>query len=197
MPLYLTGPLQYSALYKWVCHGENCPECASLEGEVHPLDYWEVVVMPGFHPNCDCSLVAAALTENETTRVFARILNWMLDAGMFAKIITNAPYSSMYRIFSRMLAAGRAREHEDEDVSSVRTHRPGKGNYRSGGTGSAGMGGTRRAFARAAAGRFAFSSFTQPLPAVHSLTGVITTRHGLQPRPVFPRPASIYASHRS
>ncbi|NPV87273.1 MAG: hypothetical protein HPY45_14840 [Anaerolineae bacterium] len=197
MPLYFTGPLQFSALYKWVCHGENCPECASLEGEIHPLDYWEATTLPGFHPNCDCSLVAAALTENQTTRVFARVLNWMLDAGMFAKIITNAPYSSMYKIFSRILAAGQAKKHEDEDESSVRTHRPGKGSYHSGGTGTTTMGGTRRTFSRTTSGDFTSPSFTHPAPIVQAIDGIITPYNHLNPRPEIPRPASIYASNRT
>jgi hypothetical protein len=192
MPLYYTGPLAFNQSYRWTsCGEEDCPECASLDGECKTLDQWAVTVMPGFHPGCDCSLVAAGLNEDNTTRYFARILNWMLDAGMFVHMYTNAPYSTFFKVFSARFRAGRSRVREEEEGPKVWGKEDTDGNKHDRPHGE------RRTFARTKAGDITTTSFTQPDPIVLSLDGSIVSHRYLNPRLVIPRVESIYASNRS
>jgi hypothetical protein len=57
-------PMAGSDLYRWQSGGRpDCPVCARLNGTIQPLDYWRAVVMPGFHPCCDCELVRVTTNE--------------------------------------------------------------------------------------------------------------------------------------
>jgi hypothetical protein len=56
-----------SDLYRWQSGGRpDCPVCARLNGTIQPLDYWRAVVMPGFHPHCNCELVRVTTNEQRT-----------------------------------------------------------------------------------------------------------------------------------
>jgi hypothetical protein len=60
-------------LVEWTGNGENCPECAELEGTVYSLTgetggYEEIVDMPPLHPNCTCVLTPPEVTLDELER---------------------------------------------------------------------------------------------------------------------------------
>jgi len=56
-----------SDLYRWQSGGKpDCPVCERLSGIIQPLDYWRAVVLPGFHPHCDCELVRVTTNEQRT-----------------------------------------------------------------------------------------------------------------------------------
>jgi hypothetical protein len=57
---------QPNRLYEWRTQGaENCPHCAYLAGRVLSLEAWQTLILPGFHPGCDCELVLVTTTQGE------------------------------------------------------------------------------------------------------------------------------------
>lgn len=59
-----------SRLYAWRTRGAgDCPRCAALAGVVLPLEAWQALILPGFHPHCDCELALVETTEGESGRI--------------------------------------------------------------------------------------------------------------------------------
>ena len=68
-----------SVKYRWVCKGWNCPVCQVLSNRIYSLEYWAGTVQPGFHANCDCSLVPVYSDAPESSHDLFDVDYWVLN----------------------------------------------------------------------------------------------------------------------
>ena len=68
-----------SVKYRWVCKGWNCPVCQVLSNRIYSLEYWSGTVQPGFHNNCDCSLVPVYSDAPESAHDLFDVDYWVLN----------------------------------------------------------------------------------------------------------------------
>jgi hypothetical protein len=88
-------------LYKWVTHGENCRRCNNMDGMTATLEEWASMFMPGFHPNCDCSLEPVKETTSYNVIIFAKIPDTLLGLIRFS----NLAYFILPQVFPKDLEA--------------------------------------------------------------------------------------------